>query len=77
MKFLLTLTLLSLYSLCVSAFTNPIKSRDGSDPYIVGILLYDYGIELNNLTLLDSGVLGWLLLLDQYVLFTALVVDVT
>ncbi|KAF8599945.1 Arabinanase/levansucrase/invertase [Ceratobasidium sp. AG-I] len=42
MKLFYTLALLSLYHLSVSAFTNPIKATDGSDPYIVYSAGYYY-----------------------------------
>ncbi|CAE6441241.1 unnamed protein product [Rhizoctonia solani] len=35
MRFLYTTALLSFYSLCVSAFTNPLKTPNGSDPFMV------------------------------------------
>ncbi|KAF8719199.1 Glycosyl hydrolases family 43, partial [Rhizoctonia solani] len=35
MKFLYTTVLLSFYFLCVSAFTNPLKTPNGSDPFMV------------------------------------------
>ncbi|KAG9083312.1 hypothetical protein FS749_006138 [Ceratobasidium sp. UAMH 11750] len=35
MRFFVTITLISFYLVCVSAFTNPIKPRNGADPFMV------------------------------------------